>query len=596
MTDVNDRLETAASSSEPDAPAQRLTRALCRLILRGFREARKSSVAITRGARGRFESRDWRGNQEAIGSRLDLYRRVVDEVCRQIQGELGPNADRELWAQVKDRFAQSVADSDVEELAQTFFNSVTRILLGTVGVDRRTEFVWFEPEIPLTGAETPVFVAYHYTLTIASTIRRILDDNAFGVPYEDEGRDARRVATALEAHLTEIWGSSHFDAIELVEDVFYRSKAAYLIGRVRRVDRIIPFILPLLNEERGIRVDAAILVEEDAHSLFSLTRNYFFVEVKRPGELVGFLRSILPAKPVAELYIALGFVKHGKTVMYRDLNRHLRYSTDKFEVAKGTKGMVMVVFTLPSYPLVFKVIRDTFDAPKDTTADRVKERYRLVSRQDRVGRLIDTQSFENLSFDRDRFGPDLLEELTTKASRSVTVAAREVVFRHVFVERRVEPLDVFLRESSAQRAQAAFLDMGQAIKDLAAANIFCGDLLMKNFGVTWHGRVVFYDYDELSLLEEIRFRRLPEPTDDDLYYGGDQVAFHVGKNDVFPEEFSTFLVPDPNLRGPFVERHGELFTVEFWQETKERISRGEAINFFPYPDSLRFDRSSKEEA
>lgn len=573
---------------------ERKVNSIVERLVHGFRAYRADFQSITAKARSWFEARDWEATQQGIVDRLELYRTATDRVLAEIRELLhGRSPDRALWVRVKAAYAEAVANSDDEDLAETFFNSISRLLLGTIGVDRQVEFVWFEPEIQLTGEETPIFQAFHRTGTTHALVRAILDFQSFTVPWEDLDRDARRVAQAVERQLTELWGSADFDAIELVEPIFYRSKAAYIVGRLRRANRLFPFILPIFNRESGLRVDTVLLTEDDAHSLFSLTRNYFFALTHRPGEVIGFLRSILPAKPVAEFYIALGHTKHGKTVLYRDFHRHLRYSTDRFVLAKGTKGMVMVVFTLPSYHLVFKIIRDSFDAPKDTTAEKVKSRYDLVSRHDRVGRLIDTQEFENLSLARDRFDPEVLDELKKKAPNTVNITEREVVFEHMYIESRLEPLDVYVREAAPERVQAAVIDYGQAVKDLAAANIFCGDLLIKNFGVTWHGRVVFYDYDEISLMSELKFRPIPKPRDDEDDLAAEP-TFYVGPDDVFPEEFSRFLLPDPRLREVFWAHHADIFTVKFWRGHQKRLERGEYIDFFPYDTSKRFDASCGE--
>jgi len=572
---------------------ERRIRSIADRIVHGFRSYRTAFQTITARAIVWFERRDWAGTQAGIVERIELYRKHTDLVCDEIEQLLhGLRPDRELWSRIKAAFTDSIAHSDDQDLAETFFNSITRILMGTVGVDRQTEFVWFEPEIQLTGEETPIFRAFHRTgSSTRALVAEILASQPFSCPWNDRRRDAGLVARAVDEHLRNIWGSDEFDSVELVDSIFFRSKAAYLVGRLRRANRILPFILPILNESDGLRVDTVLLTEDDAHSLFSLTRNYFLALTHRPGEVIGFLRSILPAKPTAEFYIALGHIKHGKTVLYRDFHRHLRYSTDRFALTKGTKGMVMVVFTLPSYHLVFKVIRDSFDAPKDTSAEKVKSRYQLVSRHDRVGRLIDTQEFENLSMDVDRFEPEVLEELRHKAAGAVKLTERELVLEHVYIETRLEPLDVYVREAAPEKAELAVVDYGHAVKDLAAANIFCGDLLIKNFGVTWHGRVVFYDYDEISLLTECKFRPIPKASSDDDDMASEP-TFYVGPNDVFPEEFSRFLLPDSRLRDVFFEHHADIFTVRFWREHQRRWKRGDYIDFFPYDVSKRFPRNA----
>ena len=251
--------------------------------------------------------------------------------------------------------------------------------------------------------------------------------------------------------------------------------------------------------------------------------------------------------------------------------------------------MVMVVFTLPSFDVVFKLIKDRFPPSKRTTPGDVQRRYKLVFDHDRVGRLVDAQEFRNLTFRRDRFDDDMLDELRTDCSRSVTITDDEVVLHHVYTERRLYPLDLYLREMSADRARSAAVDYGNAIKDLAAANIFPGDLFPKNFGVTRHGAVVFYDYDELALLSDVNFRKMPvsQSYEDEML---DQPWFPVEPDDVFPEEFRTYL-RSPRIVGEvFDEVHPEISTVEFWQKMKNGHRDGGLPDFFPYPMDLRITR------
>jgi isocitrate dehydrogenase kinase/phosphatase len=418
-------------------------------------------------------------------------------------------------------------------------------------------------------------------------LRSILLDYQFGVPFADLDGDCARAAAVLEAQVQGLWDSPDLDSVEMLKPVFYRNKAAYLVGRIRKRNRVIPIILPLLNGDEGLLVDTILLSESEASVVFSFTRSYFHVDADIPGDLVGFLKSIMPLKPVAELYIAIGYNKHGKTERYRALYRHLRNSNDKFEIARGAKGMVMTVFTLPSYDVVFKIIKDKFAYPKNSTRDQVMDRYRLVFKHDRVGRMVDAQEFEYLTFDRERFSQELLEELQAVAAQSVTVTEEFVVIKHLYTERRLYPLDLYIKEMSFEKARAAVIDYGNAIIDLAAANIFPGDLFIKNFGVTRHGRVVFYDYDELCLLTDCNFRAMPQSDryEDEL---SDQPWFSVSENDIFPEEFRRFLwFPGP-LRQVMEEHHGRLFTPEFWQELQRRTRAGELLDFFPYPQARRF--------
>lgn len=572
-----------------------LARQAAAAIHEAFNDYHEAFKAIARRAQQRFERREWAMWQADAVERLELREQVVQRLVSGLRTMLGDRAgSRELWLDIKSAYARMISQRKDVELAETFYNSVTRRMLTTVGVDPALEFVWFGATTLPTG-ESPILRVYVQVSSLQAMVQSILMDYGFRVPYVDVAGDARRVAGVMAAHLKATWDAADFDCVEMLKAVFYRNKGAYLVGRVRKRNRVIPIILPLLNTEDGIVVDTVLLTEDEASVVFSFTRSYFHVEADIPGDVVGFLKSILPLKPVAELYIAIGYNKHGKTERYRALYRHLANSTDKFEIARGAKGMVMTVFTLPSYDMVFKVIKDRFAYPKTSTRAQVMDRYKLVFRHDRVGRMVDAQEFEYLTFSRDRFAPDLLEELLGVAAQTVSLIDDKVVIKHLYTERRLYPLDLYIKEMSPEAAKAAVIDYGNAIVDLAAANIFPGDLFIKNFGVTRHGRVVFYDYDELCLLTECNFRKMPVARDYD-----DEIAAHpwfsVADNDIFPEEFRRFLwFPSP-LREVMEAHHGRLFTVEYWRQLQERNRAGELLDFFPYDQNKRFTRNGGDVA
>ncbi len=543
--------------------------------------------SVSRRAQERFERREWAKWQDDSVERLGLREQTIRRLLGGLYTILGAHINNyQLWAAIKEAYARLINQRKDVEIAETFYNSVTRRILTTVGVEPALEFVWFGATTIPTG-DTPIVRVYSQVSTLEAMIKAILRDYAFAVAYQDITGDAQRVARVMEECLRSYWDTPDFDAVEMVKSVFYRNKGAYLVGRVRKRNRVIPIILPLLNTDDGIIVDAALFSEEEASVVFSFTRSYFHVEAEIPGDLVGFLKSILPLKPVAELYIAIGYNKHGKTERYRTLYRHLNNSNDKFEIARGAKGMVMTVFTLPSYDMVFKIIKDRFAYPKTSTREQVVDRYKLVFKHDRVGRMVDAQEFEGMTFNRDRFSPELLAELQETAANTVTITADEVIIKHLYTERRLYPMDLYIKEMSFERAKEAVIDYGYAIAELAAANIFPGDLFIKNFGVTRHGRVVFYDYDELCLLTDCNFRVMPPSRDYDDEMA-DQPWFPVAENDIFPEEFRKFLWFPAPLRKVMEEHHARLFTVEYWQGLQQRIDTGEVIDFFPYDQSKRF--------
>jgi len=463
---------------------------------------------ITRRAARRHERREWQAIQRDARHRLDLHPALVGRAVTELgDASTASTDDRARWIGAKRAYAELVADRPDYELAQTFFNSVTRRLLTTVGVDPAVEFVEEEYDRPRRPPERPIFATYAPQATTAALVHALLGRRR--VAHQPITFDAAPIAELVDRRRGAAWGAQPIEGVDLLEPVFYRNKGAYLIGRIRGGGRLLPLVIALVSDGARVVVDAVLLTEDDASIVFSFTRSYFHVDVEAPHDIIDFLKSIMPAKRVAELYIALGYDRHGKAELFRDLSRHLAASTDRFEFAEGDRGMVMVVFTLPSYDMVFKVIRDRFAHPKQTTRRQVLERYELVFHHNRAGRLVDAQQFEHLTFPRHRFGDELLTELTEETADTVTITDDRVVFRHLYVERRVRPLNLFLREAPPVAARAATLDFGQTIKDLAATNIFPGDVLLKNFGVTRHGRVIFYDYDELAPLTDCNFRRMP---------------------------------------------------------------------------------------
>jgi isocitrate dehydrogenase kinase/phosphatase len=539
--------------------------------------------AVTRRAHARFEACDWAGGQQDALERLELRPGFVREALATLGDGLGARGqDLDLWAGAKARFEEELAVRPDRELAETFYNSIVRRMLSTVGVVPDVEFVEPTPPPP----SPPACRTYPRQATTEGLVRTILRDLPFTVPWQDLEGDAQLAAAEIDAHLRSLEDEGPLDAIEVLRPIFFRNKGAYVVGRIRRASGDVPLVLPVLNDAQGLWLDAVLLTPTDASVVFSFTRSYFHVDADAPQDVISFLRAILPQKRQSELYIAVGWHKHGKTLLYREIMGHLARTGERFQAARGDRGMVMIVFTLPTLDVVFKVIRDRFAFPKNVSRAEVMQKYQLVFRHDRAGRLVDAQEFEHLAFERDQLAPEVLAELLGEAGATVKESGSQLVIEHLYAERRVEPLNLFIRAHDEWTARQAVLDYGQSIRDLAATNTFPGDLLLKNFGVTRSGRVVFYDYDELCLVTECRFRDLPAARDD-----GEETAaeawFYVADNDVFPEEFIKFLGMPERLRGAFVAAHGEVLTAAFWRAMQERHRAGEIADIFPYRDAQR---------
>jgi len=561
-----------------------------------FDEHRQRVQAITRRVQQRFERRDWAGIRQDTVERLGLNSRGVGRVCEVLGEQLGEHLkDRSLWAGLKEAYAATILGRNDFELAQTWFNSLSRRVFGHDGVDPTIDFTSDELPLPYHGWEMASARMYAVRRVDAGVVRKVLEDAGFRVPFRDLDGDASLAAARIQEALRERFGTEEIEALDMLRPIFFRNKGAYVVGRarLRESDGLLPLLLPIVSREAGLELDAVLPSEDEASVVFSFARWYFHADVESPREVIGFLQSILPKKRIAELYISLGYTKHGKTELYRDLMRQVAASEEPFVVSEGQRGLVMSVFDLPAYPFVFKIIKDRFPPQKTASRETVREKYREVLQNDRVGRLVDFQEYEHLKVPRARFAPALLEELLREAAKNVEVRGDDVIIRHVYVERRVMPLDVYLRNVDDDEALAAVSDWGRCIKDLAAANIFPGDVLLKNFGVTRHGRVVFYDYDEVGRLTDYRFRPFPSPRHDFEEMSA-ETWFAVGEGDVFPEEIGRFLGLEGERREAFLREHADLFEVDFWRRMQERNLAGEVIEFFPYPDERRLRPRGRE--
>ena len=538
--------------------------------------------AVTQRARHRFEDRDWKGSQRDAVERIDLYRKYVAGAVELMRQELGDEVhERAVWSSIKRRFAEIIDPLPDSEFPKTFFSSVTRTTFDTVGVDPAVEFVALDMD-PLGSVTTHVETqVYQNRGSVDLLVEELLADFRFRTPYRDFDLSVKRVSDEIKAALDSTGERRVIDKLEVIKEVFYQISRAYLVGRLSGRGWTLPFVVALRNQESGVVVDAIMLDESSVSVLFSFTRSYFHVDLAHVGEVVKFLKEILPRKWVSELYTVLGRAKQGKTERFRELLQHLQSSDDQFVLAPGERGLVMVCFTLPSFDVVFKLIRDRFPYQKNIQRQDVLTKYELVFKHDRAGRLVDAQEFKLVKLPRARFSPELLAELEAETASTVHEEGDDLVIGHMYVERRMTPLNLYVRTASREQAIRAVLDYGQAIRDLAVTNIFPGDLLLKNFGVTRHGRVIFYDYDELCLVTDCRFRDIPESRHEEDEMRG-EAWYYVGENDVFPETFINFLGFDAELRQVFLDAHREILTAEWWRGIQQRLQEGDVLEVLPY--------------
>jgi isocitrate dehydrogenase kinase/phosphatase len=566
-----------------------------RTILDGFDKHYRLFREASRDAKRYFETGDWKTAQLAAKERIAFYDKRVQE-CVQILEDEYEQADLtdEVWREVKLHYIGLLTDHKQPELAETFFNSVCCNILHRTYF--HNDFIFVRPAVSTEYIEAeqgvPTYRVYYPGRDgLRPTLRRIVTNFQLKCPFADLDRDIAFV----EARLRPLFGSDPLEPnhqIQVLASLFYRNKGAYMVGKRINGNRAYPFIVPILHNRKGELILDTVLFDPTLITiLFSFTRAYFMVDMEVPSAYVQFLRTLLPNKPRSEIYTILGLQKLGKALFYRDFLHHLRHSSDCFEVAPGIRGLVMMVFALPSFPYVFKVIKDFFPAPKETTRAIVKEKYLLVKNHDRVGRMADTLEYSNVAFPRARFDDELLAELKKVAPSMVEEEGDEVIIKHLYIERRMIPLNIWLSNAEKQGDDDALehgvREYGNAIKDMVGVNIFPGDMLYKNFGVTRHGRVVFYDYDEIEYITDCNFRKIPEPRNEEDEMSAEP-WYPIARNDVFPEQFGTFLLGNPNVRKYFMKHHADLLTPEFWQMRKQRILDGYVDDVFPYPQELRF--------
>jgi len=544
-------------------------------------------------AKDLFEAADWHGLQKLARDRITSYDERVRECIEKLEDEYDAESiGDDVWQQIKLHYIGLLTSHRQPECAETFFNSVCCQILHRSYFNN--DFIFVRPAISTEYIENdepaakPTYRAYYPGRDgLAVTLERIVTNFQLNPPFEDLTRDVECVIQALHDNFGTFNEAPNFQ-IHVLSSLFFRNKAAYIIGRIINGDMMVPFALPVHYVKPGLlALDALLCKRDQLLIIFSFAHSYFLVDMEVPSAYVEFLGSLLLGKPKAEIYTSVGLQKQGKNLFYRDLLQHLKHSSDRFIIAPGIKGMVMLVFTLPSFPYVFKLIKDSFPPPKETTRAQVVGKYQLVKRHDRLGRMADTLEYSSVALPLSRLDHAVIRELEKEAPSMLEYEGDNLVIRHLYIERRMVPLNIFLQNGTDADVEHGIREYGNAVKELMQANIFPGDMLYKNFGVTRHGRVVFYDYDEIEYLTDCNVRAVPPPRNEEDEMSGEP-WYTVGPHDIFPETYNTFLLGDPRVRESFLKHHADFFDPALWQKHKDHILRGELPDFYPYDGSLRF--------
>lgn len=561
---------------------------IAQTILQGFDAQYGRFLEVTSGAQQRFEQADWHAVQQAMKNRIHLYDHHVGLVVEQLRCITnGQSTDAAFLLRVKEHYTRLLPDYPRFEIAESFFNSVYCRLFDHRSLTPERLFIFSsQPERRFRTIPRPLAKDFHPDHGWESLLMRVISDLPLRLRWQNKSRDIHYIIR----HLTETLGTDNLaeSHLQVANELFYRNKAAWLVGKLITPSGTLPFLLPIHQTDDGeLFIDTCLTTTAEASIVFGFARSYFMVYAPLPAALVEWLREILPGKTTAELYMAIGCQKHAKTESYREYLVYLQGCNEQFIEAPGIRGMVMLVFTLPGFDRVFKVIKDRFAPQKEMSAAHVRACYQLVKEHDRVGRMADTQEFENFVLEKRHISPALMELLLQEAAEKITDLGEQIVIRHLYIERRMVPLNIWLEQVEGQQLRDAIEEYGNAIRQLAAANIFPGDMLFKNFGVTRHGRVVFYDYDEICYMTEVNFRDIPPPR-----YPEDELAsepwYSVSPGDVFPEEFRHWLCADPRIGPLFEEMHADLFRADYWRALQNRIREGHVEDVYAYRRRQRF--------
>jgi len=570
---------------------------LARSVFAGFEAMFSQFLNITLGAQSRFEQRQYHSVQSAMRERLQVYEREVKNVSEAVRviayAEL---TCPQTWQLAKNIYGDMVQNHENKPIAHTFFNST----FGAIWDDKKIRTVHlfvlkakYRSE-PRSYESLVSRVSLHNGFNNA--VKTLITNQVFRVPFSHLERDVATLQSTLmqgaKQQCKQVYELINLNDgyIEYANSLFFRNKACYLIGRcIAKNGDNMPFAIAILNTDEGLKLDAVMMGADQLSLLFGFARTYFMVDTDKPARYVDYLSVLMPHKQRFELFNAIGFIKHAKTEFYRHKVDTTKNSPANFKYVKapGTPGMVMLVFTIEGLDYVYKVIKDKFSAPKTATKAQVIDKYNFVKQADRVGRLVDTHEFRYLAFDLSRFSDELLEQMKSQIGSSIVISGKALILKHVYVERKMTPLNLYINQCDNKTLERVMHDYGKAIKELAGANIFPGDMLMKNFGVTRWGRVVFYDFDEICPLTDCNFRDVPQ-TQNALEELSSNSYFDIAENDIFPSQFKVFFSANDIAFNYFNNEHSNLFLATFWQSCQQQVHNGYLPDVYPYKQSWRF--------
>ena len=550
-----------------------------------------SFKTITESAKTAFETREYQASLTISRKRLSLYSDSMFKLGEKLADAFSPiSRDQALWEVIEEKYRQLVRNRYEGDLALAYIHSVRRSLF--LGEWSPVAYSFDTPSKANTNFSNFLFETFQTELITTDLLINILRVPGFKVQYRELKVDAMLAAQRVKVDLDDRFSTYKIHKIEVIKGEFYRNRGAYIVGRIVLDNQSkVPLVIALLNDEKGIYVDAILTSESATFNIFSTTRANFHVNNDYYHELSEFLHSIIPKRSLGLAYSTIGFNHFGKVAVMEELKEELLSTDGKLDFAIGFKGTVAIGFQSPQSGYNLKVIRNTpteqYKWGVFEGVPSVLEKYGRVHVINRTGSMLDNIIFYRVKLQKAWFTNALLQELLNDASECVTLQGESLFFRHLIVQSKLIPLPVYLENSSQAESEAAIINLGHCIKNNMAANIFNKDLDARNYGVGKFGGVYLFDYDALEQFTEVKIR-----TNQNQFEGEEDIPEWFFEDGVIflPEEIESGLrIPNRSLRQLFREVHGDLLQVDYYERIQNELRVGKVPSARVYPERYQIN-------